>query len=299
MGLLSRILEGLSTPPNKYDEYLENHRRGVYKACCELESKFSDNPAFEGVDWRVVKDNCLHHDDSKYSEVEYEPYNVHFYGTRTPETEKEYDYAWNHHQKTNPHHSQYWVLIRDEGELLPVDMPINYIVEMLCDWWSFSINEEDSVDKLKKWYAEEGPKKLMSEQTRKRLEGMLEALESVKVEERLKNAPELVKGVIFTSDKEIDVPEYKAVETAEPLLSKLSENEYIYTCPVRKGSERMHQELAEELKGKYGNIRKEAMFTLSEYTLRDGGYEEGLDVVKSVYPYYYLMLYKEAENIYG
>lgn len=42
--------------------------------------------------------------------------------------------AWNHHQKRNPHHWQYWYLINDDGQKFPVGMPKEYLLEMVADW---------------------------------------------------------------------------------------------------------------------------------------------------------------------
>lgn len=39
-----------------------------------------------------------------------------------------------YHQNNNQHHWQYWVLITDEGDLRPLDMPDCYVAEMVCDW---------------------------------------------------------------------------------------------------------------------------------------------------------------------
>lgn len=45
-----------------------------------------------------------------------------------------FDIAWNHHQKRNPHHWQYWVLMNDNGSVEAMPMPFEDKVEMLCDW---------------------------------------------------------------------------------------------------------------------------------------------------------------------
>ena len=49
----------------------------------------------------------------------------------------DFDYAWNHHQKSNKHHWQYWVLVYDDPEAgaeILLDMPKKYRLEMLADW---------------------------------------------------------------------------------------------------------------------------------------------------------------------
>lgn len=45
-----------------------------------------------------------------------------------------FDRAWHYHQRTNSHHWQYWTMSKDDGTFRCLDMPINDIKEMLCDW---------------------------------------------------------------------------------------------------------------------------------------------------------------------
>lgn len=83
------------------------------------------------------------HDKSKYDKCECEAYDEFFYGPeRTQEVIDNFNYAWLNHIHSNPHHWQHWVLIFDKGgrsgKQVPLDMPDNYILEMICDWWSFS-----------------------------------------------------------------------------------------------------------------------------------------------------------------
>jgi hypothetical protein len=83
----------------------------------------------------------LVHDLSKYTPAEWGPYARYFYGGKmvrrkdgTLIPDPEFDTAWNHHQKTNPHHWQYWLLTRDTGETVALPMPDRFWREMLCDW---------------------------------------------------------------------------------------------------------------------------------------------------------------------
>ncbi len=39
------------------------------------------------------------------------------------EVKKAFDLAWNFHQKRAKHHYQYWVLIKDDGTIKPLEMP--------------------------------------------------------------------------------------------------------------------------------------------------------------------------------
>jgi hypothetical protein len=94
-----------------------------------------------GVGWWQL----LVHDFSKFSFAEWGAYVRSFYNpdgtkrdwkSRTARETAEFDWAWNHHQKTNPHHWQYWVLTTDSDEpryrVLP--MPYKFVKEMVADW---------------------------------------------------------------------------------------------------------------------------------------------------------------------
>lgn len=82
--------------------------------------------------WRAIV-----HDLSKFYPSEWKPYAFTFYdddgNSRYDETE-DFNQAWNHHQKRNKHHWQYWLLKMDRGEILPLPMPRKYILEMAADW---------------------------------------------------------------------------------------------------------------------------------------------------------------------
>lgn len=45
-----------------------------------------------------------------------------------------FDVAWNHHQKSNKHHWQFWVLIGGQDSTRCLPMPDRYRREMLADW---------------------------------------------------------------------------------------------------------------------------------------------------------------------
>ncbi|MFD2614990.1 DUF5662 family protein [Paenibacillus gansuensis] len=78
------------------------------------------------------------HDLSKFSPLEFVPYAKKFYSGKplSPEDGLKWDYAWLHHQRKNKHHWEYWVINPISKEALP--MPKKYVIEMVCDWRSFS-----------------------------------------------------------------------------------------------------------------------------------------------------------------
>ena len=63
----------------------------------------------------------------------------------------------------------------DEGTTV-LDMPYNYIIEMICDWWSFSWKTGDLFS-IFDWYAENKKNMKLSKRTRDTVEDILDKLE--------------------------------------------------------------------------------------------------------------------------
>src|SRR5690606_9383025 len=81
----------------------------------------------------------LLHDLSKWRPDEFIPYALHFYGeSHDHETTKYWNkifyLAWLKHKNRNPHHWQWWVLPKDDGSVIQLEMPHRYRLEMICDW---------------------------------------------------------------------------------------------------------------------------------------------------------------------
>lgn len=69
------------------------------------------------------------------------------------------------------------VIINDdpkEGEIA-LDIPYNYILEMICDWWAFSW-QKDNLNEIFNWYDEHKAYIKMSPKTRKSVEAILEKM---------------------------------------------------------------------------------------------------------------------------
>lgn len=169
----------------QYDQYLAKHKEYVKK----------------GYDWllenlpELVKDipnlgwQCgFAHDQSKSEPDEYEAYDAYFYGgNRSFKVVQEYRKAWLLHLHRNPHHWQHWILINDnpkEGEIL-IEMPIIYILEMVCDWWAFSW-AKGNLQEIFKWYDEHKNYMKLHPNTRKNVEEILG-----KIKEKLDGSSEL------------------------------------------------------------------------------------------------------------
>ncbi|MGO4273894.1 DUF5662 family protein [Paenibacillus sp. TAF58] len=77
------------------------------------------------------------HDMSKFSPIEFFPYARKFYSKHQDENiELKWKNAWLHHQNCNKHHWEHWIVNKHTKEALP--MPKKYLIEMVCDWRSFS-----------------------------------------------------------------------------------------------------------------------------------------------------------------
>ena len=102
------------------------------------------------VEWQCTNA----HDQSKYDKEEYDAYDKYFYGNRSYEVVQNFNYAWLQHIHKNPHHWQHWILINDDSDLgiVALEIPLNYIIEMICDWWSFSWRSGDLYE-IFDWYA--------------------------------------------------------------------------------------------------------------------------------------------------
>lgn len=155
----------------KYNEYISEHIDNVKKAYFWLKDHAI-------IDFKEDEADFLKqlniHDLSKYGEKEYDAYDKYFYGTKTKEVEKEFNYAWLHHIHANPHHWQHWILKHDDEPEEVLEMPIKYAVEMICDWWSFS-HKTGNLYEIFDWY-EKHKGMVLHEKTRKFVEDTLDKI---------------------------------------------------------------------------------------------------------------------------
>lgn len=161
----------------EYDLYLEQHKSNVKKGFDWIKNNL---PELIPNDIRL---DCLDlvyqigfaHDDSKTEPDEYNAYDAYFYGgNRSYQVVQDFNYAWLNHIHRNPHHWQHWILINDEpdeGEIV-LDMPENYILEMICDWWAFSWQNENLYE-IFDWYDKHKDHMDLSNNTRKTVEDIL------------------------------------------------------------------------------------------------------------------------------
>lgn len=162
----------------QYDEYLETHIGNVSEGFYWLKDNLPE--LFEDCDIIKLYDIIKDHDKSKYSEEEYMPYAVYFYGSKkkTAQVQEDFDYAWLHHIHNNPHHWQYWVLVNDDDGTKALDMPYEYIIEMICDHWTFSW-AKGNLYEIFDWYDKHIGKIVFSPATKKTYESILGKIKKV------------------------------------------------------------------------------------------------------------------------
>jgi len=156
----------------KYLQYVLRHKWYVFLACLRY-----------GLIWQGIT-----HDWSKFLPSEWLPYAKYFYEHFDYQTydqapkylaglgidpfpytkqywKERFDEAWNHHQKRQPHHWQYWVLMNDSGSIEALDMPLNYCREMIADWRGAG-RAITGKDDTKNWYLKNREKMKLHPNTR-------------------------------------------------------------------------------------------------------------------------------------
>ena len=154
----------------KYDAYLQEHIANVGVAFDWIKEHVPDLV-------KNVSEYGTHfaHDNSKYESKEYDAYDAYFYGgNRSDKVENEFKFAWLHHIHKNPHHWQHWVLINDEPDegTIALEMPYEYVIEMICDWWAFS-HKSGNLYEIFDWYDKHKTHMIRHEKTRENVEDAL------------------------------------------------------------------------------------------------------------------------------
>ena len=165
--LLETLTEGKEDYQEKYKQYIIGHKQRVKQFADWLKENLPE--VFEGVNVNAFDAQIAEHDNTKYSEEEFDAYARHFYNDE--DYSPEYDDAWVHHWMNNEHHPEHW-----GGD----DMPYIYILEMLCDWGSFSI-AKGNLKELSDYYFEEAKdddEKNLSEATKEIIEDILSKIDS-------------------------------------------------------------------------------------------------------------------------
>lgn len=159
----------------EYDLYLKEHKDNVMRGFEWMKSNIphvlGPEDGWGELEWQLLNA----HDMSKNDPEEYNAYDAYLYGkNRSYQVMQDFNYAWLRHIHHNPHHWQYWVLINDNPEegTLAMDIPYNYIIEMICDWWSFSWKKKELFE-IFNWYNEHKDHMILSDKTRIDVENIL------------------------------------------------------------------------------------------------------------------------------
>lgn len=81
-------------------------------------------------------------------------------------------------------YGRYWVLINNNSKEceIALDLPYNYILEMVCNWWAFSW-QKGNLNEIFNWYEEYKEYIKLSPKTRKTVDSILEKMkEKLRVE---------------------------------------------------------------------------------------------------------------------
>lgn len=132
----------------KYLKYVLRHKWFVFVNCVAL-----------GIPLRGII-----HDWTKFLPREWFPYAESFYGDRE-KAKSAFDAAWNHHQKKNDHHPEFWIYYppkKTEYQLLPMSDKARR--EMLADWRG--AGQALGFPKTWEWYEREKDNILLHPDTR-------------------------------------------------------------------------------------------------------------------------------------
>lgn len=145
----------------EYYTYINDHIACVQKVWQVCQLHLIERYWLSDEQWQKIEALIFEHDRSKFSSDEFYGYSQFFYPE--PGTDKNKDIfmvAWNHHQKANRHHWNYWVM--ESGTVL--GMPFVYIFEMLCDWSAMSLYHDDLPSEF---FTSQGDTMKLTDSTRK------------------------------------------------------------------------------------------------------------------------------------
>jgi hypothetical protein len=156
---------------SKYTEYLSYLLRHKYYVAQELVSR----------GYYVL---AITHDLNKMKPSQIRRYANFFYGKKvrnstgyykpTDTGDMDFEWAWFDHQANSKHHWQYWCVPTETGALKIMEMPEKYVVEMFCDWRG--AGKAQGTPDTQAWYNDNGDKLHLHENTRARIEELLEEL---------------------------------------------------------------------------------------------------------------------------
>ncbi len=241
-----------------YDEYLDEHISAVQKGWQWMQDNLLDridpwireqypNTEFSPIDIFEIDDQMRYHDASKTRPEEYYPYDTYFYGgNKSHAVVENFQKAFLLHIHENPHHWQYWILTHDdpdEPETL-IEIPLNYIFEMICDWWSFSWRKDDLTE-IFNWWDEHKDYIRMHKKSRKVLEYILKEMKDILTDGKSEEDSEEIAHADIPEEKEDEnkfgLPDLKKYPMPDPDHVKSAIRFFNYVDPKHE------KELAEAI----------------------------------------------------
>lgn len=161
---------------SRYKDKLDSHRKYVREALDLLRQYIPSLMSDYHINELLLNARVNNHDLSKYKMQEFPHYARHYFGTQTLDSEREYMSARLHHIHGNPHHWHYWCY-PVKGQIMCVDMPNEYIMEMICDWLSFGLADGNPLE-IMEFYGKNKDIIFLSSATRAKVEAILQKIYS-------------------------------------------------------------------------------------------------------------------------
>lgn len=159
----------------EYEAYLKEHYKNVRKGYFWIKRSVPEIlDMMPDYDFDFL---FLVHDDTKTIPWEYEGYYRWIFSKKkTKEIEKQYRLAQMEHHHNNPHHWQHWLVYDLDKGIIANEIPYQYLVEMVCNWWSYSWADDDLFS-IFDYYKKNKKKMILHDKSRKKLEWILRTLE--------------------------------------------------------------------------------------------------------------------------
>ena len=185
----------LSKREAEYYNVVGTHRNNVVKAYEMIVKDPKSQIVIEGIpvynyDTPSLEDAIKNHDMSKYSDAEFYAYRKWHNPTSHEKflmetdddyrlaAEAAYEEAWDHHKRNNDHHPEWWCYDENGNSVEPIDMTIEAILHMICDWQSCDMTYGGNIHDW--WAKNKGEKaKVMSENTFRIVESIMEKIPSI------------------------------------------------------------------------------------------------------------------------
>lgn len=151
-----------------FSEKVVPHKIEVFKAGKYLMDEVDIPFEYNKADFLT---NLQMHDLTKFSANE--AFGYAFYNFKTKQGKEAFEKAWHHHKMNNPHHPEYWLNPNKSGEIDPIPMPNEFILEMVVDWIGAGKTYGSS---LEKWLPSNLGKFVFHKETRGKLRNLLREL---------------------------------------------------------------------------------------------------------------------------